>query len=186
MLENILCALWFFLPAGFGNAAPIFVAKLPFVRRFDAPIDRGLHIRGKRLLGAHKTWRGLIAGMIAATAVLWLQQLIVRHVGWTHVFVDPIHGYHELPVLLLGPLLGFGALAGDAVESFFKRQRGTAPGDSWFPFDQIDYIIGAALASLPVVTMNLYVYLWAFIAWPTIHVVSSGIGYIVGLKEKPI
>jgi CDP-2,3-bis-(O-geranylgeranyl)-sn-glycerol synthase len=46
-------------------------------------------------------------------------------------------------------LLGFGALAGDSIKSFFKRRVGVKPGKRWFPFDQIDFVIGAlAFASI--------------------------------------
>ena len=183
MLSNILCAIWFFLPAGAANAAPIIVMKVPGLKRLSAPIDLGLQFHGKRVLGDHKTWRGLLAGMAAAAVMLWLQQRLAAHYPVLHIFIGPVDGYASLPVAV-GAALGFGALAGDAAKSFFKRQRGTPPGESWFPFDQIDYIIGAAAVALLTVHMNAYVYLWAFLLWPVVHIASTAIGYTLGLKDQ--
>ncbi|MBR9703121.1 CDP-archaeol synthase, partial [Candidatus Woesearchaeota archaeon] len=42
-----------------------------------------------------------------------------------------------------GFLAGFGALLGDLVESFIKRQLGFKSGELFFPWDKIDFVIGA-------------------------------------------
>jgi CDP-2,3-bis-(O-geranylgeranyl)-sn-glycerol synthase len=185
VLKDVFFALWFFLPAAIANAAPVFAAALPALRRFDAPMDCGLSFRGKRVLGSHKTWRGLIAGIIAATFVLWLEQLAVGHNSWVRHTISQVN-YTDLPTLILGPLFGIGALGGDALKSFFKRQRGVAPGHGWFPFDQIDYIIGGALISMPFVQLTLLQYGWLVVIWLIIHIASTYIGYLVGLRERPI
>jgi CDP-2,3-bis-(O-geranylgeranyl)-sn-glycerol synthase len=185
MPKDIFFALWFFFPAAIANMVPILVAPFPYLRRFTAPIDGGLTYRGKRLLGSHKTWRGLIAGIIFATLVLWLQQLAVDHSLWIQRMTSQVD-YSSLPTLILGPLFAIGALGGDAIESFFKRQRDVAPGHGWFPFDQIDYIIGGALATMPFVQLTILQYLWLIALWLIVHVVSSYVGFLLGLKERPI
>jgi CDP-diglyceride synthetase len=184
-MKEVVFALWFFLPAGLANAAPIFVATMPGLRRWNAPIDLGRTFRGQRILGSHKTWRGLVTGMITATVVLALQQVLVRHASWAHSLTSQVD-YASLPTLILGPLFGLGALGGDAIESFFKRQRRVRPGQGWFPFDQTDYIIGGAIASAPFVSLNLVQYLWLLLLWLLMHIVASYIGYLLGVKERPI
>ena len=185
MLANILFVLWFFLPAGVANMTPIFAARFPGLRRWHAPLDGGRSFRGMRIFGANKTWRGLICGMIAATLVLALQQWMAVHMTAVQSLTAG-YDYPALPTLVLGPLLGFGALAGDAIESFFKRQHHVAPGDSWFPFDQIDYILGGCLASLPIIQLTLVQYGLLLLVWFGMHVLVSFIGYLLGLKAKPI
>lgn len=185
MFKDIFLALWFFLPAAVANMVPILVAPLPLIKRFDAPIDGNRTYRGKRIFGAHKTWRGLIAGVVFATLVLWLEQLAVAHVHSIATLTHTVD-YASLPTFILGPLFGIGALGGDAIKSFFKRQYGVAPGRSWFPFDQIDYIIGGTLAAALVVRLNAMEYLWLVVIWLAAHLVSSYIGYLLGLKERPI
>ena len=164
---------------------PILVAPLPYLRDLDAPIDGGLTYRGKRLLGTHKTWRGLIAGVLCSTFVLWLQQLGVDHSALLRHLTEQVD-YAHLPTLVLGPLFGLGALGGDAIESFFKRQRGVAPGHGWFPFDQTDYIIGGALITMPFVQLTILQYLLLICIWLVIHVISTYVGFVLGLKERPI
>ena len=36
-------------------------------------------------------------------------------------------------------------MVGDVLKSFYKRQRGVAPGQSWIPADQLAFAIGALL-----------------------------------------
>jgi hypothetical protein len=57
-MKDILFALWFFLPAGLANAAPVFANKIPGSEWLAVPIDGGKHFRGKRITGNHKTIRG--------------------------------------------------------------------------------------------------------------------------------
>lgn len=185
MLHDIALAFWFLLPAAIANAAPVFGTVIPFVKHWNAPIDGGRSFRGERIFGAHKTWRGLISGIIAATLVLWLQQLLVEHTAWAQYLAGPVD-YAALPILLLGPLFAIGALGGDAIESFFKRQRGIKSGGTWIPFDQIDYIIGAILVSLPFVILSIPQYIWMLIVWFVMHLLFSYTGWLMGLKKQPI
>ena len=185
MLQDILFAIWFLLPAAFANAIPVFVAALPLLKKYNAPIDGGKKFRGYPILGPHKTWRGIIAGIIIATLVLWIQQLLVAQFDWA-VYISGNVNYAALPVLLLGPLFAIGALGGDAVESFFKRQRNIKSGGSWIPFDQLDYIIGSVVISLFFVILTPVQYIWIFIIWFVLHIVASYLGYKMGLKKDPI
>lgn len=185
MIGDILFAIWFFLPAGVANMTPILAAHILLIQKLDYPMDFGKKFRGKRIFGSHKTWRGLITGMIAATIVLWLQQQLVIHVDWIADIANRVD-YIHMPALVLGPLFGLGALLGDAFESFFKRQAGIRPGDGWFPFDQTDYIIGGAIATMPFVTLSTYQYIWLLVLWLMVHVIASYIGFLLKLKDKPI
>jgi len=83
-------------------------------------------------------------------------------------------------------LFAIGALGGDAIESFFKRQRNIKSGGSWVPFDQLDYIIGSVLVSLFFVILTPMQYVWIFIVWFILHLLASYLGYLVGLKKDPI
>jgi CDP-2,3-bis-(O-geranylgeranyl)-sn-glycerol synthase len=184
--KDILFALWFFLPAALANGVPVLVAQIPWLKKFEAPMDLGKTYRGKRIFGAHKTWRGFIAAVLTSTLVLWWQQLAAQHFGWAQWLTSGEVDYATLPTLLMGPIFGASALIGDAVESFLKRQRGTPPGHGWFPWDQLDYIIAAAIATSPFVPLSLWQYVWVFGFWFTIHIVSSYLGYLGGIKDRPI
>jgi CDP-2,3-bis-(O-geranylgeranyl)-sn-glycerol synthase len=183
MLSDIFFALWFFLPAGIANMVPILAAKVPGLRNWHTPIDGGASYRGIRIFGDHKTWRGLVVGIIAGTITLALQQYAVSEWKWLYDLTDQID-YSQLPTLIMGPLFAIGALGGDAIESFFKRQRGIAPGKGWFPFDQIDYIVGGAIATMPFVSLSVLQYGWLLILWLLVHIVSTVVGYYLGLKDS--
>lgn len=185
MIHDLLFAFWFMLPAFVANGAPLLAARIPGIERWNARMDFSKRFHGRPLLGSHKTWRGLVSGMVAATIVLWLQQLAVSSFGWTDAFTGGIK-YMELPTLLLGPLFGLGALGGDAVESFFKRRHGTKSGASWVPFDQIDYIIGAVLVSLPFMILTVRQYVLIFVIWFLMHLLGTYVGWRIGLKDRPV
>lgn len=185
VLHEIFFALWFFLPAGIANMMPIFASRVYVLRGWDAPMDFGKNFRGCPILGSHKTWRGLVVGIVFATLTLWIQQLLVGQSGWLAEWTSQID-YESLPTLVLGPLFAIGALGGDAVESFFKRQYKVPPGEPWFPFDQTDYIVGGILMSLFVVRLDSMAYVTIFIVWALMHLLASYIGYRMKLKDKPI
>jgi CDP-2,3-bis-(O-geranylgeranyl)-sn-glycerol synthase len=185
LCKELFFALWFFLPAGVANMMPIFAAFVPGIKRYNYPMDFGAVYRGKRVFGPHTTIRGLIIGICFATLILWLQQLAVAHNATVADWTSQVD-YRNLPILVLGPLFGLGALVGDALESFCKRQANIQPGDSWFPFDQTDYIIGGAIATMPFVQLSILQYVWLLGLWLVLHLIASFIGFKLGFKEKPI
>lgn len=184
-MDSIIFALWFFLPAGGANMAPIIAAHLPYLSKLNAPLDAGKKYRGKPVFGKNKTWRGLLSGIIAATVIVYLQQLIWQS-GSAGFLGDASTEYLDYSPLLLGLLFGAGALLGDAIESFFKRQRNVPAGSSWFPFDQIDYIIGGCLAVAVVARLGPLEYMLILVLWFVLHLLFSYIGYLLKLKAQPI
>lgn len=93
--------------------------------RLAAPIDAGVTLRdGRRLLGAHKTWRGVIAAML------------------TCVLAGALLGY---PIALAAAFAAL-ALAGDAGSSFVKRRLRLEPGAELPGLDQIPEALTPLLA----------------------------------------
>lgn len=178
MTNIILLAFWFFAPAGPANFAPVLANPIPYFNRWTTPMDFGKSFRGRRIFGDNKTWRGLVSGVVVGTLLATIQYYV-----WVPT---QLSGHSVWFFVLLGALLGFGALAGDAVESFIKRQVGIKPGGAWFPFDQIDFIIGGILASLVLVRLPLSVYAWIFVLYFGLHIVFAYIAYLLHLKDTPI
>lgn len=141
MINLVWETLWFFLPAMTANMAPVLVSHSQTLRSLAYPLDGGHTWRGKRLLGNNKTLSGLVLGLLAGGLTGLLQH-------WLYSYPAPqsisIVSYNSVSASFsLGVLLGAGALVGDAVKSFFKRQRNIPAGQSWLPFDQIDLVLGA-------------------------------------------
>jgi CDP-2,3-bis-(O-geranylgeranyl)-sn-glycerol synthase len=174
-MEFLLDAFLFFLPAGIANMSPVFATRIPWLRRWNTPMDFGAHFRGKRLLGANKTWRGLLFGTLMGGATS-----LVIHGALLST------GEAPLAIFLAGCALGFGALFGDAVESFLKRQQGIAAGRTWFPFDQIDYIIGGLIFVYPITLLPLSLMAVILVLYFGLHLLTSYIGFLLGLKPRPI
>lgn len=185
LMDSLIFALWFFLPAGGANMAPIIAAHLPYLSKLNAPLDFGRKYKNKPVFGKNKTWRGLFSGIVAATVIVYLQQLIWQ-AGNANFLNGTSTEYLAYSPLLLGILFGAGALWGDAIESFFKRQRGVPAGSSWFPFDQTDYIIGGCLALAVVARLSIKEYIAILFVWFVLHLVFSYIGYLLKLKSQPI
>ena len=185
MNQNLWFALLFFLPAGLANVTPIFASQVPLLKNLNTPLDFNSSIKGKRLFGDNKTWRGVFTGVFVGVLASMLQMYMFNHNNWIRTIAYPIN-YSHYSVLILGALLSFGALSGDAIESMVKRQLRVKSGDSWFPFDQLDYVIGGILFSLIYIRLPLANYLWILVIWFSMHMIFSYFGYVLKLKAKPI
>lgn len=168
-------AFWFFLPAGIANFSPLFASRIPVIKDWNKPIDFGKRFRGKPIFGKNKTWRGLIFGAIVAGFVGFIQYRFITYSVESTSFI-----------LATTALMGFGALVGDAVESFFKRQIGIKPGEKWLPFDQLDYIIGGLIAVSPFISLAWGDIIRIVILYFGLHIVVGYIGYLIGFKKTPI
>lgn len=184
MLRDLLFVVWFFLPAGLANVAPIFAAKLPYLKRLTFPLDGYATFRGKRLLGEHKTIRGLSSGILVGILIASLQVCLSTSVAQVRAFI--LIDYGAIDPVIFGTLSAVGALAGDALKSFFKRQLGIAPGRSWFPFDQIDYVVGGIVFTAFYIRLSLFHYLLLFLVWSLLHPIATFTGYVLKLKDSPI
>jgi len=97
------------------NVMPWAAAKY-FSDYWRAPLDGGATFAdGSRILGDHKTWRGLIVGTLACGGVAW----ILRY------------------PLFLGIAFGFLSLAADTASSFVKRRFRLPPGAEIPGMDQL-------------------------------------------------
>lgn len=183
-MHDLLFALWFFTPAGLATLAPVLAAMAPGLKAWNTPIDFGRSFRGKRILGDNKTWRGVVVATALGTAWFAIQILIYQNSEFVRSFSQ--FDYTREYAILIGLGLSFGAIFGDAVSSFFKRQLEIEPGKAWIPFDQIDYIIGGLVLSLPFVLLSLPTYSLIFVVWTVVHVAFGFIGYVLKINADPI
>ena len=169
----ILQALYYFLPAYVANMAPVI-----FKNPLPQPIDFHRPWHNKRIFGDNKTWGGLIAAIITGSAVFILQQSL-----------NSIQFFQSLAIInykqsmLFGILMATGAILGDLAKSFIKRRLNKQPGEEWFPFDQIDYVIGALLFTLPLYAPPLKIIIALFVLAPVLHYTVNYIAFLLGLKK---
>lgn len=179
MLNEILGALYFFLPAYVANMMPAIIARARLFKFLDSPIDLGLKLGKKDIFGRNKTFRGFIVGIIAALLIGLLQYVFVNEMSY-FATID----YTSLPLVLgVSFLLGFGALVGDCVESFIKRRIGKRPSEPWPVADQVDYVLGALLFVLALVQPSLVVVLTIIIFSPIATISVNIFAYLFGIKN---
>lgn len=171
--------VWYILPAYVANMAPLFAA-MAMKDRFAVPLDFNRKLVGRPILGTNKTYRGLIVGILAATVVSCLQTQLYAYASVKSL---SLLAYDRVNCAWWGFLMGFGALCGDAVKSFIKRRRDIPPGQSWKPFDQIDFLLGALVFTSSVVALPLSAIVGILIVMPCLKIVVAHAGYLLGLRK---
>jgi len=178
MINFAISVFWLLAPAGLANMMPILIPRIPFLAH---PVDFGKKYLGKRILGSHKLFHGFVVGTLGGVLGVYIQQ-------WTFSFTQVISiiDYSAVNPWVLGSLLGFGALFGDSVKSFFKRQRGIKPGKSWMPFDQIDWVIGSLVFLSFYMLVSLDIWLTGIILFFVVHILARFLGYKLGIVKAKI
>jgi CDP-2,3-bis-(O-geranylgeranyl)-sn-glycerol synthase len=176
----IACAttLYFILPSYFSNGSGLLFGG-------GTPVDFGkCDKNGARWIGDGVTWRGMLAGTFVGTLTGaiqgYLAPFILSSIG--QYLITPIatslpHG------IMVGFLLGFGALLGDAMGSFLKRRLGIGRGKPAPVLDQLDFIIVALILVSPVVNLNLICVVLAIILTLVFHLLTNTCAYLLGLKD---
>ena len=167
-----------------------FLAHAP-VLRYDwmagwkRPLDGGATLRGRRVFGDNKTWRGAIAmggGALALTLLLSAWPAF-----WTRMPAE----LRSAGPAVTGVLIALGTVLGELPGSFVKRQFDIAPGAQRRSFlgtllsiwDQGDFVPGILLALVPVWRPPLRDAVLAFAVVAVGHVAISTIGYAIGARK---
>jgi CDP-2,3-bis-(O-geranylgeranyl)-sn-glycerol synthase len=161
--QLIVEALKFIFPAYCANAMPVIAGG-------GFPIDFGRDFSdGRRIFGKNKTFRGFFAGLTIGTAVGLAESIVFNY-----------------PVMF-GLFLSLGALFGDLTGAFLKRRLGIPPGGLLPVVDQVDFIVGAVVFSLPVTlhTLSWELTVTVLIISPPIHLLTNFAAYKLGLKDNP-
>lgn len=165
----MVVAFWLIgFAGGLANMMPVLLKRVPVLRH---PVDGGLTINGKRLLGDNKTWRGFLGGILGGLIGVALLALIMG----LSLSIQSI--------FLGGIAIGAGALIGDMVGSFLKRQFGMRPGQAAHIIDQIDWIIGAWLCYNIIASASLLTLIILIVIFVPLHYLTNIIGYKLGLKK---
>lgn len=181
----ILEAFWFILPAYVANMAATDVSVLPFLKKFNQPIDGGVKWHGTRLLGEGKTWRGLVFGVLAGVLAGWIQSMYHTQAAGlvSSLLSEPVN----LPVMTitLAFMISLGALTGDLIASFGKRRIGLESGSLAPLLDQLDYIIGAFIFSWFVVEPDIEMFGVIVLMTIPLHLFANLAAWLLRIKKVP-
>jgi CDP-2,3-bis-(O-geranylgeranyl)-sn-glycerol synthase len=157
----IIAAMKFIFPAYCANAAPVLGGggrPMDFGRNF---LDR------RRIFGSNKTFRGFFFGLAIGAGVGIVECLLF---GYPWLF------------LILTPL---GALLGDLTGAFIKRRLDIAPGGLLPVVDQIDFVVGALVFSMPLMIISWQLAVAVLLITPPIHLFTNFLAFKLKLKKNP-
>ena len=160
----IVAALKFIFPAYCANATPVLAgggAKMDFGKSF---------FDGKRIFGNNKTFRGFFFGWAVGIGVGLVEGLVF--------------GFQNYPVLFC-VLIPLGALLGDLAGAFIKRRIDIAPGGLLPIVDQIDFVVGAIVFSIPLSIVSWQLAVTVLLITPPIHLFTNYLAYKMKLKRNP-
>ncbi len=157
-------ALIFIFPAYCANAVPVLAGG-------GLPMDFGRNFfDGRRIFGTNKTFRGFFFG--------WGIGFLV---GIAEVAIFGLAKYG----IMLSILTPLGALCGDLAGAFLKRRLNIAPGGLLPIVDQINFVVGAVLFSLPLGIITWELAATVMIITPPIHLFTNFLAFKLKLKSNP-
>ena len=165
----ILESLYFFLPAYLTNMAPVLFRGIPWGGK---PISAAQ-------FGEHKTWRGLVVAPLVGGLAFLLQRWLYLHGFQDWALID----YADFP-FWFGFLQGGGVILGDLIKSFYKRRQGIKPGDPWWGWDQLDFVIGGIVLGFWVYVPPAEIVLVLLVLSPILHLLANNIGYLLKIKKN--
>ena len=155
------------------------------------PIDGGRCWRGRRILGASKTWRGVWMFALGCSLGYALQAALL---GDTHsLTVTGLAHYGVAGNAAIGFLVGLGAMLSELPNSFAKRRLGIEPGESGFGLaaaffrflDQVDVLAGAWLVLALFVPIRPLAVLWSLVIVFVAHQLLTRAGHALGMRATP-
>lgn len=174
MIDLIVKAIIFILPAYFANAAPVLFRT----GSSKIPMDYGVKFYdSRRILGKGKTWTGFFVGIITGT--------IIGIITW---FLGILNLYPDFETHVLAAfLLSVGTMTGDAIGSFIKRRINVRSGKSVPILDQLSFYVFALLFASPYLPKEFDFAILSILAIITliIHYLSNIIAYRLKLKNVP-
>ena len=179
-------AIYFMLPAYLANASALTFGG-------GTPLDMGRSMNdGRRILGDGVTWKGSIIGILIGMAVGLVQGAISGNIVHDLLIIgDPgianlVQGTitsNAVQGILLGLLLGSGAVIGDACGSFIKRRLKVERGGPVPLMDQLDFVVGALVFASLIVMISLSLIIIILVISIFLHLGTNIIAYLLGLKN---
>ncbi|MEK6973576.1 MAG: CDP-2,3-bis-(O-geranylgeranyl)-sn-glycerol synthase [archaeon] len=167
--DTIARILLFVIPLYIANSSAV-------VFHGKTPIDFHKKLMdGYPILGEGKTVKGAFFGILFGTlsAVLLYYLLPQTTLLLTNNY------------LYAGFVLAFGAILGDMCGAFIKRRFGLERGKPVLFLDQLDFVAGGIILTMPFIQLSFIEILIIVIATPLIHKLANMFAYNAKLKKHP-
>ncbi|MFH1752428.1 MAG: CDP-2,3-bis-(O-geranylgeranyl)-sn-glycerol synthase [archaeon] len=156
---------------------PLYLANsLACVFGGKTPIDANKKWNKLPLLGKGKTWRGAFSGIFFGSLsgiILWL------------VLGQEIQAMLGVNYLLFAFMISAGAIIGDLAGSFIKRRFNVARGKPVLFLDQLDFIVGGLIFTLPLRIPLIEEIIFIVVVSLIAHKLGNLIAFITKLKKVP-
>ncbi len=180
----IIGCLYFFLPAYAANMTPPLIRNAKLFHFLYWPIDGGKTLWSKPVFGSHKTWLGAFSAIIVGMGMALLQWWLYKF-PWAQEL--SLLDYKSVNLWAFALLLAGGAVVGDLGAAFIKRRLNLAPGASFMPWDQTNYVIGSFVFLEPYIRPymadSLVVWGAVFVLTFFLHILFNRYGYDIGLHK---
>ena len=188
--DPLRCTLFLVIAFVFAGVLQTLWLRSPWSRAFAVPIDGGCTIRGRRIFGGNKTWKGFVVMIPAVGVAFWGLAMIfkVGESGPNHLWELSISNY-----FWLGCWAGLGYMLFELPNSFVKRQLDIASGQPprhpvaravCFFVDQADSVLGALVALVVFVPVPPLTWIIILLAGPIVHWLFNVVLMLVGLKTR--
>ena len=187
---NVAEALYLIAPLVVAGAVHGPVIKRDLLPGLARPLDFGRSFRGERILGANKTWRGVLVMSTVSVLVVFVQLQLDG--------VEPFRGLGALDYgggrwLALGLALGLAYNLAELPNSFAKRRLGIPPGGVsrrraavQYAVDQADLAVGATLVLGLFLGWRWEPLLVVFAVGVAVHVVVDRLFFLLGVKRRAV
>lgn len=178
-LQFAISCLYFFLPAYFANMTPPLAKKAGILNFLARPVDFNKKFLGKPILGSHKTFRGVILAFLVGFFTTFFQKFLYQ---LSLIQKISILDYSKINIFSFAFLISFGAIFGDLFFAFIKRRLNLPPGAPFLPFDQTNYVIGAAIFLIPF-RIKISVWITLFVFTFFLHALFNRLGYHLKIHQ---
>ena len=159
--SKLVAILW--TPFIIGLLANVLCVKFGWLQRWQRPLDRGATLRGRRVFGANKTWRG-VAVVAAGTAIGYALMALTKLLPGG---VAPSLSIGQFA--LIGAVVGAAGMLSQLPGAFLKRQLDIAPGGAatgvalplFWILDHVEILLGSWLVLGPIVGFTVMRLAWS-------------------------
>lgn len=201
LLFRVGQSFWLALPLILTGNLHMFAVKHNWFARLNIPIDRGRMLSGRRILGDHKTWRGVIVmtlfgglfgALVGCTGGPWAQSSGVAPLAY-----DVVGGGHTAPSLALGyaiinAVLGLAYVIGELPNSIIKRRLDVPSGKTprgmrglfFLLVDQADSALAVLLTAVLLFGLSWHTFAVGMVSLPLLHFVFNVLLYAFRIRRN--
>jgi hypothetical protein len=190
VLDEVPRLAYLFLPLLGGALLVGLCTRYNWAVALARPVDRGVTLRGRRLFGDNKTFRGMLAGTLGTALAMVLQGKVLHLLGAACAleYVD----YSRLALWRLGLVLGLTRMLSELPNSFAKRQLDIPPGHLakgglaavFYVLDHLDYLPATWIVLAGLVQVTVSRVLVSVVVVFAAHHLASAVGYWLGMRRS--